>query len=193
MIEFLKKKYEERKKKIRIKRIEKEMPLILRSFATLINSGLSFEKTIDRIGNSNYKSAGDFQEIKKDIEHGLSVQKALDRFAKKNNSPMISKTASLLISNYINGENVIILKRIADEQSSIIQNQLKEYNEKLLLYSLLIIGVSAVLPAFVQGFLIISSAFMDLGITSMQAFLLITVCFPLLNMVIFWSCLSKKP
>ena len=193
MLELIKTRYEKAQHRNRVKRIEKEMPLILRSFATLINSGLSFEKTIDRISKSNYKSAKDFDEIKKDIDNGESVQEALSKFARKNNSPMISKTISLLISNYINGENVLILKRIADEQSSIIQNQLKEYNEKLLLYSLLIIGVSAVLPAFAQGFLIIGSAFMDLNITSMQAFLLITVGFPMANVVIFWSCLSKRP
>ena len=181
------------KEKNRIKAIEKEMPLILRSFATLINSGLSFEKTIEKISNSNYKSSVEFKKISRDINNGVSVEKALKNFEKRNNSKIINKTVSLLISNYVNGENTNIIKRIADEQSNIIQNQLKEYNEKLMLHSLMLIGASAVVPAFAQGFLIIGSSFMDFNISSFEAFLIITVVFPLINLVIFWYSISKKP
>ena len=192
-IELIKKKYLEKKKKSKVKRIEKEMPFILRNFATLLDAGLSFEKAIGKIAFSEYDCSSEFLRIKNEIDLGESVPAALQHFSKRSNSKLITRTINLLISAYINGENIKILKKVADEQSSLIQNKLKEYNEKLAFYSLAIIGASAVLPAFAQGLLIIGSAFMDLGISELDSFLLIVVIFPLINLVIFWISVSKKP
>lgn len=193
IFELIKKEYYKKKKQRKIKKIEKEIPFILRNIATLINAGLSFEKTIEKISYSDYHCSEEFLKTRNEIILGENVPNALQHFSKRNKSKEINKMINLLISTYVNGENINVLKKVADEQSNLIQNKLKEYNEKLTLYSLAIIGVSAVLPAFTQGFLIIGSAFMDLGISEKQAFLIIVLLFPLINVVIFWISVSKKP
>ena len=184
---------ERRKKRNRIKRIEKEIPFLLRNFATLLNAGLSFEKSIEKISKSNYSASKEFLRTSNEIKLGENIPEALHRFLKRNESREVKKMINLLTSAYVNGENVSVLKRMAVEQGSLVQNKLKEYNGKLGFYSLVIVSVSAVLPAFVQGFLIVGSAFMDLGVSDSQAFTLIVVLFPVLNLVVFWISVSKKP
>jgi len=184
---------EKKNKEKKAKEIEKEIPFILRNFSTLLNAGLSFEEAIEKISKKNYFLSEEFEKALNEITLGESVEEALQKIKKRINSRQVDKMINLLISAYVNGENVDVMKKVAEEQSNLIQNKMKEYNEKLALYSLAIIGVSAVLPAFAQGFLIIGSAFMDLGISDSQAFLLIVLGFPLLNAVIFWISVSKKP
>ena len=193
IVNFVEQYYLKRKQKKRVKEMEKEIPFVLRSFATLLNSGLSFEKAIEKIAGENYFSSREFLKASNEIKLGESVPVALQRFLRRNNSREVKKMINLLTSAYVNGENVSVLKRVAVEQGDLIQNKLKEYNEKLGFYSLVIVSVSAVLPAFAQGFLIIGSAFMDLGISGLQAFALIVLVFPVLNLVVFWISVSKKP
>ncbi len=184
---------EKKRKEKRIKEMEKETPFIMKSFATLLNAGMSFEKAMEEISKKEYVSSKEFEKTLNEIRLGESVENALYKFKERNKSKQIAKMTNLLTSAYANGENIEMIKKSAEEQREIIKNKMKEYNEKAVLYSLAIIGVSAILPAFTQGFLIIGSAFMDLGISDMQAIFLITVVFPLLNAVIFWISASKKP
>ncbi len=180
-------------KRRRIKEMEKEIPFILRGFATLLNAGLNFEKCVEKISGENYTFSREFSKAANEINLGQDVPSALQRLYLRNKSREIKKMVNLLTSAYVNGENTSVLKRVAEEEEGLIESKFKEYNEKLGFYSLVIVSAAAVLPAFVQGFLIVGSAFMDLGVSGFQAFVLITIVFPIVNLVVFWISVSKKP
>ena len=69
----------------------------------------------------------------------------------------------------------------------------KEFSQKLVLFSLMFIVVSAVFPALFQSFVIVGSSFMQLDFLPVHVLLVIGVLFPLIDIAALFFIRSQTP
>lgn len=176
-------------------KLEKSMARSLRTISTELKIKSSFSSCIERAVNQETPAGREFRRVKRDLERGASYPEALSRMGERNSSRFIKRTAKQLVSAYSEDpeEGSRALKKLAEEQESILRKEMEEYNQKLLVYSLIFIATSAVIPAMFQALIIIGSNFLQLNITPLQALLIPMIGFPALNIGIFLYITSKKP
>jgi len=180
------------KKKKRARGIEKELPNCLRLIGIHLNIGLSFEQSL-KSACSNSVLGSELKHVIKNIDNGSSVQEAFGALANRIDSVFVKRAVAQLIASYEKGGSGETLKKLADEQESIIRARLKEYNGKMTVYSLLFIAISAVFPAIFQAYMMVGSSFLDMGITPSQAFLMPVLVFPIANIALFLFVRWKSP
>lgn len=170
--------------------IEKELPLVLRSIATLVSIGLSFEEALRQTGEGEL--SGQFRKALREAELGASVPEALSAMAKGIDSQQLQKAVLQLNTLYAKKGSADSLKKLSGEIVSMQRIALREYSGKLVVYSLLFIAVSAILPALFQAYVIVGSSFMQ-GITKEQAFWVPVALFPIVDAGVLAFIKLKKP
>ena len=63
----------------------------------------------------------------------------------------------------------------------------------MVVYSLLFVAVSAIVPALFQSFVIVGSMVLTLSLTAQQIFLIIVVGFPALDLAALYYIKAKTP
>jgi len=174
------------------KEIEKGLPDFLRMTGIELGMGLPFETAV-RNACSNTPWGREIGHVLRNMEQGSNAQEAFGSFADRIDSNFAKRAAAQLVVAYEKGGTGETLKKLADEQESIIRARLKEYNGKLAVYSLLFIAMSAVFPAVLQAFVIVGSSFMNIDVSPIDALLLPIAVFPALNIVLFIFVSWKKP
>lgn len=167
------------------KKAEAELVFALRNFAAQLDAGLSFEECL--------KKEKVFEKITKETGMGASVPEALQKFSSEHESYFVKKSAALLADIYVKGGSAAPIKKLAEEQAAANRAKTGEYNEKLAMFSLVFVALSAVVPAFFQAFVIVGSSFMPLQIPPNMAFVIPVFIFPLLNAAAFAFIISKRP
>ena len=187
--------YPKLKKKKIARKIEDEFSFALRSFGVELNMNAPFETCIQSIANGNYKFLSyEFRKIMFDIENGSSIPEAFESFSKRIDSNFVKRGVSVLITTYQKGgRNGDLLKKLADEQNAIIKSKIKEYNGKLIIFSLIFIAASAIMPAMFQAFVIVGSSFLSITVTPAMAFWIPVLIFPLINITLFAWIRSRRP
>lgn len=178
--------------------MEKDLPFALMNMSVELNIGLPFFKTIKNIAEQDYGVVSiEFEKIVKGVEiNGASLQEALFNLSERINSKELKRTISQMINVYETGNKEQpgdSLKKIAEEQLIKQKNALKEFSGKMVVYSLMFIAVSAIIPALFQAFIIIGSSFMKLGIDSTQLLLINLAGFPLIDLGILLYIKSQTP
>lgn len=178
--------------------IEKDLPFALMSMSVGLNMKIPFEKTIENITSENYGLVSvEFRKIISDIrEGGASVQEAFFSFSERTDSQMVKRCVSQLVNIYEQGakENAgEPIRRLAAEQLAKQKAISKEFTGKLVVFSLMFIAVSAIIPALFQAFIVVGSMFMELDFTALQVLLIATVLFPLLDLGILIYIRSNTP
>ncbi len=180
------------KKKKRAKAIEKELPNCLRLIGIHLNIGLSFEQSLKSV-SSNSTLGKELKHVMRNIDNGSSVQEAFNALSERIDSVFVKRAVAQVIASYEKGGSGETLKKLADEQESIIRARLREYNGKMTVYSLLFIAVSAVFPAIFQAYMMVGSSFLNIGITPLQALLMPVLVFPIVNIVLFLFVRWESP
>jgi pilus assembly protein TadC len=154
--------------------------------------GLPFETSLKNVC-SNSALGKELKHVLKNIENGSSVQEAFSSFYNRIDSNFARRASAQIIAAYEKGGSGETLKKLADEQESILRARLKEYHGKLTIYSLLFIAASAVFPAIFQAFVIVGSSFLSIDFSPMQALLVPVLLFPLINVALFIMVRWKSP
>lgn len=175
--------------------LDRSMARSLRTISTELKIGTSLHRCIQHASEQDNPAGRKLRKVRKDLEKGSSFPEALAKMSRRNTSKFIKRTASQMTSIHSTDpeKGSKALKKLAREQESILRNKMEEYNEKLLVYSLMFIAVSAVIPAMFQALVIIGSNFLNLNITPTQALLIPAVGFPALNLMILGYTATKKP
>lgn len=178
-----------------IHKLETSLTKSLRSIATELKIGIPFSIAIKHSSENNNEAGKELKKVIRDVEKGKSYPKAFSDMSRRNKSKFLKRAAKQLISAYSGdtekgGE---ALKKLANEQETILKHEMEEYNEKLLFYSLIFIATSAIIPAMFQALVVVGSNFLDLGITPRQALIIPSIGFPILNTSLFIYIASKKP
>jgi len=174
------------------KAVEKELPNSLRMMGIELNMGLPFETSLKNVC-SNSALGKELKHVLKNIENGSSVQEAFSSFCNRIDSNFARRASAQIIAAYEKGGSGETLKKLADEQESILRARLKEYHGKLTVYSLLFIAASAVFPAIFQAFVIVGSSFLSIDFSPTQALLVPILLFPLINIALFVMVRWKSP
>ncbi|MFA4907635.1 MAG: type II secretion system F family protein, partial [archaeon] len=128
---------------------------------------------------------------------GSSVQEALFALSERSNSIAFKRSVAHLVGVYEQGGSkksvAESLRRIALEQLQTQRIEAKAFSQKLVVFSLMFIAISAIIPALFQAFIVVGSAFLEVSITPLQALLIPTVLFPSIDLGILIYVKSKTP
>ncbi len=172
--------------------IERELPLALRSMSTLTAIGLPFEEALKQCCEKT-ELAHQLKRALREAELGATVPEALSSMAHKIDSYPLQKAVLQLNTLYAKKGDASSLKKLSDEIVSTQKASLREYSGKLVVYSLLFIAVSAILPALFQAYVIVGSSFMSSNISSEQAFWIPVAFFPIVDAGMLVFIKLKKP
>ena len=172
-------------KKRELSELEEKLIFSLKNFGMQLDAGLSFEECLakEKI----------FGAIIRETELGASIPEALRNFAQRYDSAFIKKASALLADIYIKGGSGSALKKLADEEAAVRLAKIKEYNEKLVMFSLLFVACAAIIPAFFQAFIIVGSLFIAIPISAEAALIIPVLLFPLINTGAFLFIKSRRP
>ena len=128
-----------------------------------------------------------------DIEKGSSLKEALAKMNDRIDSLNIKRITSNLANIYLHGGKTLGLKKLAQELLLKQKIESKEFGGKMVVYSLVFIAVSAIVPAMFASFVLIGSYFMKLSFSPIEVFLIIVLLFPMLDAFVLILINSKTP
>lgn len=173
------------------KKIDKHLPFALMQISIDLNSGVAFDKSLERAANADYGLLS--AELKKAIKNvkrnNISVPNALLELASKNRSNLLKRTVAQLISIYEHGTKKKpgeIIRRIALEMLSRQKSEAKEFSGKVVMFSLAFIVLSAIIPALFQAFITVGSSFMEIPFDGVQVLIIVGILFPLLDTLLLF-------
>ncbi|MDD3159817.1 MAG: hypothetical protein PHQ98_02525 [Candidatus ainarchaeum sp.] len=135
----------------------------------------------------------EYSRVIDDFEKGFSFNEALIKMNKRINSRDIRRVNSNLANLYLNGNQIDGIKKINNELLMKQRIESKEFSGKMMVYSLVFIALSAIVPSMFQSFIIIGSYFMEISLSALQIFLIIVIGFPLIDLMILLVINSKTP
>lgn len=187
------------KKKRKADLIDKELPFGLLNLSIEIGIENRFERALKNVCEKNRNFFG--REIEVALleisEGGVSVQEALINICARVESEPLKRAVMRIITIYEQGGSrktkSTAIRSIAKEELSVQKSKSKEFSQKLVLYSVLFIVVSAVFPALFQAFIIVGSSFMKLDFSALQVIIIITIVFPLFDIGALLFIKSRTP
>jgi len=129
-------------------------------------------------------------------EKGMSMDESLELFSKEYDTSMGTRTISLLRHAYKNGctrSTRDAFTQLGEDAREHARVQWKTYANKLVVYSLLFIGVSALVPALFLAFVTIGSRFLELSLTQTDILFTTFLIFPLLDLGVLVGVHLQKP
>lgn len=174
--------------------LESDLPIALRSLATQLGMGISFERGLESVSKEGHYCSKEFSEILRHVRAGASVREAIASSAERVESLSYKRALSQLAAAYEQGSRGESLKRIADDLISQQLSREKETSSKLSLASILFIAAACIVPALLLAYLVIGSSFLSFGISPAQVWLLFLAGFPLMDLAIIgYARLSFTP
>lgn len=190
--------YPEIKLKRKAEEIEAELPFALMAFAVEVNMNQPFEKCVESIAKGNYGLLSrEFDKIAKKVkEAGCPVQEALFEFAESTKSMQVKRAVAQMVAAYEQGarkEAGRPLKRIAIEQFAKQRAVAKEFSGKMVVFSLMFIALSAIVPALFLAYMVVGSTFMDLDFEAWHVIVIGGFIFPAVDLAMLYLIRSKTP
>jgi flagellar protein FlaJ len=162
--------------------------------ASEIKLGKSFQKAILDCCNEENEISSEFRTVVFDMNKGLSFQEALQNMNKRIDSINVKRTCSNLSNLQIQGnKDVSGLKKLAQELLVKQRIESKEFSGKMVIYALVFVAISAIVPAMFESFTLIGSYFMKLSFNAQQIFLISVLLFPALDLVVLVTIDQKTP
>jgi len=182
------------KKRAYAKRVEMDLPFFLMRLATELRIGKSISKAIKDSCKEEGFASKEFEIILSDMNKGASFSDALEGLNQRIGSLAIRRVASNLSNLSAHGtKDTLGIKKIAEDLLARQRIESKEFSGKMVVYSLVFIAVSAIVPAMFQSFTLIGSYFMSLSFSAQQALIISTVVFPAIDLAILALINSKTP
>ena len=132
-------------------------------------------------------------------ERGMNMDERLEMVTRDTNSLLLMRATGLLRHVYVHGSTSSsrdALRRMAEDVREVQRVGWKVYAQKLVLFSLVFIGVSALVPALFLAFVTIGSRFLDLSLSAWDISLMTWGVFPLVDSVVLcivWLQMPSQP
>ncbi|MDO8428684.1 MAG: hypothetical protein Q7S92_05725 [Candidatus Diapherotrites archaeon] len=186
------------RKKSKEKELELELGKGLQEIGLQISLGFSLEHCFSRIAKKEGILGNEFRIIQEDMEkHGKGLTQAIMNAVHRHSSKSIKQAFLQLIFVYEHGnqaeQEAESLEKIGSEIMKVKIMELREYHSKISVYSIFFVTLSAIVPALFLGFAIIGSAFLDLGLTSLEIWMITGFIFPFLNFCLLLGIQEKTP
>ena len=184
------------KKKRHAAIVESQLPFALMNIAVEMQLGIRFEEILKHASQHKGELGKEFGKILREVkEQGASVQQALMHFSERIDSLEVKRAIALFVSVYEQGQKASSesIKMLARELLAKQRAVAKEFSGKLVVYSLLFVAISAIVPALFQSFAIVGSMVLHFTLTAQQIFLIIVIGFPAIDLVALYYIQSKTP
>ncbi|MBN2066950.1 MAG: type II secretion system F family protein [Candidatus Diapherotrites archaeon] len=179
------------------RRVEAGLPFILLNIAIELNLGIGFMQCMRNAAGQKGQAGSEFRKAVDAVEKkGAAVNEALLGIAKRAGNRQVNRSIAQLAAaaeQGSSGKPGEPIKRIALEMLARQKIESRLFSGKLVVLSLLFIAVSAVFPALFQSFALVGSMVLKMSITGTQAFLIIALGFPALNIAMLLYIRSKTP
>jgi len=181
------------KQKKYARKVEAGLPMFLSKIILELKVGKDFVRAIKNVCKNNIETEREYLRVLKDFENGSSISEALKKMNLRVNSLNVKRANSSLNNIYLHGSSSETLKRLTDDLLLRQKIESKEFSGKMVVYALVFIAVSAIMPAMFASFILIGSYFMKISFTPIQIFLIIVLLFPFLDIFILFTIHSKTP
>lgn len=182
------------KERKRLKIIESELPEFLIRLSYELQTGKNIIESIKAAYDENEIISKEYLRLANEIEKGASFETALENINNRINSREIKRVSSNLWIIYTQGnKDSFVLKRLSKDLLAKQRIQSKEFSGKIVLFSLVFISVSAIIPAMFQSFIIIGSYFMSVQFSPTQVLFIIIFLFPAIDVLILLIIEKKTP
>ncbi|HLD58288.1 MAG TPA: hypothetical protein VI977_01435 [archaeon] len=190
------------REKQRAELIERDLPFALMSVSIDLDLNIAFEKCILNAAKGNSEIAKEFRRIFSDIrEKGQSTQQAMLAFSQRTKSTAVKRAVLQLNGFYEQGSgsnekergSSEAVRRLALELLAKQRSESKAFSGKLVVFSLIFIAFSAIVPALFQSFAIVGSIVLAMELTPMQILVAVTIGFPLLDLMVLFFIRAKTP
>jgi len=183
-------------KKQFIGKIEKDLPFFLIDLDMKLSIGQEFISSLKEL-SKEYDFLGTiFTKIIDNYEKGISLQKSSREYSKLFDSQDFKRALTQIMNIYDSGKCFKErgpLFELSEEIVNIQTTHTKLYSNKLVMVSLLFIGITAILPSLLLVFVNIGSFILDLGITGNQLLLIFILVFPAIDIIIIFVILNMMP
>lgn len=181
------------KKKKRAELIERDLAVALRTISIKLNSGTPFEKALKEVSAGYGEFSKEIKRVLKNVGQGESVNNALKAFGERVDSLLVKRVCMQLCFVYERGARGEGLRKLADDLVGVQRMKSREFNAKLVFFSLLFIAVSCIVPALFSAYVTVGSSFMQLGFGSTEILLAFCLLFPLLDVAVLFYLREKTP
>jgi hypothetical protein len=166
----------------KIANIEKHLPLFLKTLALEHLAGVPFTR------------------IKKDLSEGFGVLSqelragtSFTDVVKKYPSPYLKRAIPLITALEKTGSGEKELLELSNEIAEEQELKTKEFNKRMVMYGLLLIATSALVPGMFQIYLTVGSKFLEINMEPTTIMALYIIVFPLINGGLICFIEMKKP
>ena len=174
--------------------IETDLPIALRSIATELAVGISFEKCLAHAAKSGYSIAPEMGEAAREIELGGSnVPDALRGVALRVDSIIVKRAMQQMIEAYGHGSKGEGLRHLADELIEAQKAGTREHGARIAFLGLLFMAISCIVPALFQAYAVVGSAFLSSSFSASDIWLAYALGFPLAGSVVLIAIYEKTP
>jgi flagellar protein FlaJ len=182
------------KKKKYTTKVEADLPIFLMRLATELRIGKSFSRAISDSCKEDSAASKEFEKVLGDMRKGMSFAQALQNMNERMDSITIRRVTSNLSNLSTQGTRDFTgLKKVVEELLVKQRIESKEFSGKMVVYALVFIAISAIVPAMFQSFILIGSYFMSISFTAQQAFLISVILFPVIDLTVLMLIDSKTP
>ena len=181
------------KQKQHSKKVESGLPMFLFKVVSELKVGKDFVRAIKNSCNSTNPTDVEYLRVVRDFENGASISESLKNMNDRVNCLNVKRANSSLNNIYLHGSSSETLKKLTDDLLTRQKIESKEFSGKMVVYALVFIAVSAIVPSMFASFILIGSYFMKISFTPIQIFLIIVLIFPALDVSILYTIYSKTP
>lgn len=183
-------------KKQYVGKLEKDLPFFLIELDMKLSIGEEFIHALQDL-SKKYDFLGKvFERILDNYHHGIPLQKSFREFSEFFESRDFTRALTQIKNLYETGKKVGEkgpLFDLAEEIVNIQTTTSKLYSNKLVMISLIFIGVTTILPSLLLIFVNIGSFVLDLGITPTELILIFVLLFPAIDLIIIFILFNMMP
>lgn len=141
----------------RIEAIDEKFPDLLRDIAESARAGMTLPRALVTAAKGTYGAlTPEVQKMASQVEWGVAFSDALERFAHRVKTPLIDRTVALVVEASRAGGNVVDILTAASEDAREIKQIIKERNEQMKMYQVVVFIAFFV---FIAVVLILSAQF----------------------------------
>lgn len=177
----------------KVKKIEANLPFFLVKLINEIKIGNNFFNALKKVTKEKGIVEEEFKKIIIDMNSGKSFEESVNNLNRNLKSIEVKRTMSSISNIYSHGGDEKSVKRLVDELFLKQRIASKEFSGKMVVYSLVFIAISAIVPAMFSSFILIGSYFMSINFSPFEILLIITIAFPTLDLLILSMINSKTP
>ncbi|MCX8206108.1 MAG: type II secretion system F family protein [Candidatus Micrarchaeota archaeon] len=177
----------------RATQVDADLPILLRALATELSIGVPFEDALESASRMEGPSSAIFRGVLADLRRGVPPADAFANARRQTRSRMMDKALSHIAFLHSYGYEASGLGKLVDEITAEHRSRVKGHASTSSLLGVVLIAVSAVVPALATTYLVVGSSFMDLRLSTTDIYMLYIVVLPLLTLTLLLVMRALSP